>query len=122
MRCYKRTTWRRKMPSSCPLLNMATKQDPFLEQMRTKAVTYAKRHAYLSPRILEKEGEKDFRLTEREKELLRNLSQGLNREEMAESMYVSPHTIKSMLKTVYNKISAINSADAVRIAIQAGII
>ncbi|MDL2220687.1 LuxR C-terminal-related transcriptional regulator, partial [Eubacteriales bacterium OttesenSCG-928-N14] len=107
--------------------NLAKQKPPglpgeWLEQMRTRSATYAKRHAYLQERFTEKQQKKEYGLTERESELLRNLSQGLNRDEMAQSMYVSPHTIKSMLKTVYNKIGAINSADAVRIAVSEGLI
>ncbi|MDL2224830.1 LuxR C-terminal-related transcriptional regulator [Eubacteriales bacterium OttesenSCG-928-M02] len=94
----------------------------FLQSMRQKTATYAKRHGYLERRFLDANKGDSFGLTPREIELLKNLSQGLNREEMGQSMYVSPHTIKSMLKTVYNKLGAINSADAVRIAIHAKII
>ena len=90
----------------------------WLETIHAKASTYAKRHAYIVKHFAEKsEGNaNEFNLSPREKELLSNLSQGLTREEIAESMYISPHTVKSMAKTVYNKIGAINNADAVRIA------
>lgn len=92
----------------------------WLDLVHTKASTYAKRHAFIAAKFA-----KDapaFSITAREADLLRNLSQGLTREEIAESMYVSPNTVKSMLKNVYSKIGAINSADAVRIALGAKLI
>lgn len=95
----------------------------WLDAVTTKASTYAKRHSFIVSQFQSKEFDmQDFGLTQREIELLRNMSQGLTRDEIAASMYISPHTVKSMLKTVYNKIGAINSADAVRISIGAGLI
>ncbi|MGI6153249.1 MAG: response regulator transcription factor [Christensenellaceae bacterium] len=96
----------------------------WLEEAHTKASTYAKRHAYIVSQFKDtaKRGSQDFGLTSREVELLRNMSIGLTRDEIAASMYISPNTVKSMLKTVYNKIGAINSADAVRISISANLI
>ena len=92
--------------------------DEWIARVHTKASTYAKRHSYIVSQFahLKDNEKKDFGLTHREIELLRNMSQGLTRNEIAESMYLSPHTIKSMLKTAYNKIGAINGADAVRLA------
>ena len=92
--------------------------DDWIARVHIKASTYAKRHSYIVSQFayLKAQETKEFGLTHREIELLRNMSQGLTRDEIAESMYLSPHTIKSMLKTVYNKIGAINGADAVRLA------
>jgi len=89
-----------------------------LAGIHTKASTYAKRRAYIVSQFSYPNDNKspDFGLTDRELELLSNMSQGLTRDEIAQSMYLSPHTIKSMLKTVYSKIGAVNAADAVRIA------
>ena len=96
----------------------------WLEQIHAKASTYAKRRAYICSHFSQKKNETrtDYGLTNREIELLRNMSQGLKREEIAESMYISPHTVKSMLKTVYSKIGAVNGADAIRIASRAELI
>ena len=90
----------------------------WLKEMHTKASTNAKRHAYLASQFADKDYESDIvrSLSERETELLRHMSQGLTREEIAQSMYISPHTVKSMTKNVYNKIGAVNGADAIRIA------
>ena len=96
----------------------------WLETVHAKASTYAKRHSHLVAHFSDINEKKTygFSLSSREKELLSHLSQGLTREEIAESMYISPHTVKSMVKTVYNKIGAINNADAVRIATAANLI
>lgn len=96
----------------------------WLGMVYAKAGTYAKRHLYLTEQYQKdhKGEEREYGLTQRETELLRNLSQGLTREEIADSMDLSLNTVKSMLKQVFGKLGAINSADAVRIAIQAGLI
>ena len=97
---------------------------PWLAAVQVKAASYAKRRAYLISHFKQLRGaeKKDYSLTARERELLQNLSRGLTRDEIAEGMYISPHTVKSMLKIVYNKLGAVNSADAVRIAGAQGLI
>ena len=98
--------------------------EKWLNTVNTKAATYAKRKAFIAAKFKDIYGVNvpEHNLTEREAELLKNLSQGFKREEIAESMFISPHTVKSMLKTVYNKIGAINSADAIRISSNIGLI
>ena len=91
----------------------------WIEKIRIKSSTYAKRHAYLFSKYRqEQDGQViDYRLSLREKELLENLSQGLTRVEMADTMKLSINTIKSLTKQTFAKLGAINAADAVRIAI-----
>ncbi|MFV0362261.1 MAG: LuxR C-terminal-related transcriptional regulator [Suipraeoptans sp.] len=91
----------------------------WLYNLYTKVNTFAKKHAILmkSRKQVIKGGEKDFKLSEREKTILTNISQGLTREEIGELLYLSPNTIKSVLKQIYAKLGAINAADAVRIGI-----
>ncbi|MDL2327844.1 LuxR C-terminal-related transcriptional regulator, partial [Ruminococcaceae bacterium OttesenSCG-928-A11] len=91
----------------------------WLDETYAKASTYAKHHAYLVGRYRkQQEGRQtDYGLSAREAELLTHLSQGLTREEMAQEMELSINTIKSLTKQVFAKLGAINSADAVRIAI-----
>lgn len=91
----------------------------WLDEMHAKASTYAKRHAYIAGRFrIRQEGLLvDYSLSRRETELLSNLSQGLTREEIADSMQLTPNTVKSMTKQTFAKLGAINAADAVRIAI-----
>lgn len=91
----------------------------WLDESYAKASTYAKHHAYLVGRYRqEQEGRlTDYGLSARETELITHLSQGLTREEMAQEMNLSINTVKSLTKQAFAKLGAINSADAVRIAI-----
>jgi LuxR family maltose regulon positive regulatory protein len=61
-------------------------------------------------------------LPRREMKVLIGLSRGLTRQEMAEEWNSSINTIKSIVKSLYNKLGAVNSADAVRIATSMGIL
>jgi LuxR family maltose regulon positive regulatory protein len=61
-------------------------------------------------------------LSRRELAVLTGLSQGLTRTEIAENSSISVNTVKSVIRSVYNKLGAINQADAVRIAGALGII
>jgi LuxR family maltose regulon positive regulatory protein len=61
-------------------------------------------------------------LSRREMVVLVGISQGLTREEMAEDNSLSINTIKSVIRSVYNKLGAVNRADAVRIATAQGIL
>jgi LuxR family maltose regulon positive regulatory protein len=61
-------------------------------------------------------------LSPRERDVLVWLSQGLTREEIAATSTLSPNTIKSTIRNVYNKLGAVNRADAIRLGLEAGII
>jgi len=99
--------------------------DKWLNNIYSKSSTYAKRQSFYKTKYNTKnrsEMAEHLRLTNREKEILINLCQGLTREEIAESLYISVNTVKSSLQRIYNKLDAVNSADAVRIAAQMKII
>ena len=66
--------------------------------------------------------EKIIELSPREKEVLLDLYHGLSREEIAENQYLSINTIKKVLQSIYLKLDANNSIDAIRIALDKGII
>lgn len=55
-------------------------------------------------------------LTEKETEILLDLCNGLTREEIAENQNITINTVKSRMQNIYQKLGAINSFDAVRIA------
>jgi LuxR family maltose regulon positive regulatory protein len=61
-------------------------------------------------------------LSARELDVLTGLSQGLTREEIAEASAISLNTVKSVIRSVYNKLGALNRADAVRIATASGLL
>jgi LuxR family maltose regulon positive regulatory protein len=62
------------------------------------------------------------RLSKRELEVLSNLAQGFTRQDIADANSISVNTAKSTITNVYNKLGAINRADAVRIAASMGIL
>jgi LuxR family maltose regulon positive regulatory protein len=61
-------------------------------------------------------------LSRRERAVLTGLSRGLTREEIALDGGISVNTVKSAIRSVYNKLGAVNRADAVRIAGARGIL
>lgn len=102
----------------------AAREDPactipreWLDAIFTKASTYAKRKARLKVDYNLSNGQQPVAvLSKLEKEILWDLCQGLSREEIAESCSLSVNTIKSTLKSIYNKLGASSAFDAVRIA------
>jgi LuxR family maltose regulon positive regulatory protein len=61
-------------------------------------------------------------LTEREREVLRHVSEMLNTAEVASEMYISVNTVKTHLKSIYRKLAATHRREAVRRARQLGLI
>ncbi len=57
-------------------------------------------------------------LSERETEVLKMLSQGLNYKDVAEALFLSPHTIKTHIKNIYAKLHVKNRAEAIYKAIK----
>ena len=67
-------------------------------------------------------GETNVELSEREKDVIREIASGLNTREVADKLGISTHTVDSHRKNVVTKINARNTADIVRYAIKRGII
>jgi non-specific serine/threonine protein kinase len=61
-------------------------------------------------------------LSEREAEVLRLAAAGLSNVEMAERLYLSPHTIRAHLQRIYAKLEVENRAAAVRFAAENGLL
>ncbi|GHU06973.1 hypothetical protein FACS1894151_00590 [Spirochaetia bacterium] len=61
-------------------------------------------------------------LSHREQQILISLSQGLTREEIAAEIDLSINTVKSIIKRIYNKLGAMNRADAIRVASDLGLL
>lgn len=64
----------------------------------------------------EKTDENIFQLSEREKEILRSLCQGLEYKEIADQLSISPNTVKKHVIHIYEKLHVNNKAHALRIA------
>lgn len=63
-----------------------------------------------------------FQLSDREKELLRLLSQGLQHKEIAARINISPHTVKKHTLNIYHKLHVNSKAQALRIAYTKGLL
>jgi LuxR family maltose regulon positive regulatory protein len=97
----------------------------WLDDIYRKSATHAKRLSVFAGDYYQRNSislPPAQKLSKRETEVLDNLSQGLTREEIAEANSLSINTIKSVIKSVYNKLGAVNRADAIRIATSMGIL
>lgn len=61
-------------------------------------------------------------LSEREADVLRLTASDLSNAEAAERLYLSPHTVRAHLQRIYAKIEVDNRAEAVRFALENGIL
>ncbi len=91
----------------------------WLKNISMKSSTYAKKQsevikAYQLDQGLV--GQDQNKLTNREMAVLADLCQGLSREEIASNCNLSRSTVRSILESVFNKLGAKNSIEAVRIA------
>lgn len=63
-----------------------------------------------------------FMLTEREKEILQLLSQGLEYKEIGQQIFISPNTVKKHCINIYQKLHVNSKAQALRIAYKKGVL
>jgi len=76
----------------------------------------------LPAQMSNKTGENFFQLSEREKEILQLLSQGLEYKEIAARINISPNTVKKHSINIYHKLHVNSKAQALRIAYTKGLI
>jgi LuxR family maltose regulon positive regulatory protein len=97
---------------------------PWLEKIRLGASAYAKKLFVIVALHRSEDGESaaplstgvQATLSRREREVLTAILQGMTRVEIAAQTSLSENTVKSITRSVYNKLGALNKADAVRIA------
>lgn len=70
----------------------------------------------------EASGENLFQLSDREREVLQLLSEGLDYKEIAAKTFISPNTVKKHTISVYHKLHVNSKAQALRIAYTKGLI
>jgi LuxR family maltose regulon positive regulatory protein len=96
----------------------------WLERVRLDAAAYAKKFFTVAeqsrPASL-RQGE-GVNLSRRELDVLTGLYQGMTREEIASLFSLSVNTVKSVTRSIYNKLGAVNKADALRIAVSLGLV
>lgn len=92
----------------------------WINNIYQKASSYAKRVTSMGKESAKTDKEnvnaKKFSLSKREEEILNCLAQGLTREEIANFYSISISTVKKHITNVYNKLGAVNRADAIYIA------
>ncbi|MDR1108865.1 MAG: LuxR C-terminal-related transcriptional regulator [Spirochaetaceae bacterium] len=104
---------------SCPIPR------PWLEKIRRGSSAHAQKLFEAASQFRERRytgASRGSRLSPREMAVLIRLSQGLTREEIAGDSQISINTVKSVIKSIYNKLGAVNLADAIRIAVSKGIL
>ena len=57
-------------------------------------------------------------LSKRETEVIKLLSKGMNYKDVAENLFLSPHTVKTHIKNIYSKLHVSNRAEAIFKAIK----
>tara|TARA_R110000850_G_scaffold73851_1_gene162081 strand:- start:69 stop:719 length:651 start_codon:yes stop_codon:yes gene_type:complete len=60
----------------------------------------------------------DFNLTKRETEILEQLASGLNYNQIAENLFISPGTVRKHIENIYQKLHVHNKVEAVQMAIK----
>jgi LuxR family maltose regulon positive regulatory protein len=99
----------------------------WLEKIRQGASAYAKKlfamteHTRSGP-VGDGDADQGPKLSRRELEVLTGLSHGMTQEEIAGQASLSVNTVKSVIRSIYSKLGAINKADAVRIAASRGLV
>ena len=92
--------------------------EEWLEKVDRKASIYAKKTAVVSSVFKDENNVDDSAsLSEREREVLLDLYHGLSREEIATNRYLSINTVKTILRSIFIKLDAYNSVDAIRIGL-----
>jgi DNA-binding NarL/FixJ family response regulator len=64
------------------------------------------------------EQEEDISLSKRETEVLEQLSKGLNYQQIAENLFISPSTVRKHIENIYKKLNVHNKVEAVTVAMK----
>ena len=92
---------------------------PWLEDINRKASAFAKKKSHMISEYKATNNlEEEVPLTKRERDILKDLSLGLSRSEIAANQNISINTVKMAISIIYEKLHANNLADAIRIAFE----
>jgi DNA-binding CsgD family transcriptional regulator len=72
--------------------------------------------------LVETEGTRSTPLSKREREILQKVADGATTRQVASDLGISPHTVKTHLERIFEKLGANDRAQAVAIAIRTGIV
>lgn len=67
-----------------------------------------------NPVNFEQKTDEDIKLTNREVEVLEQLSKGLNYNVIADNLYLSPSTVRKHIENIYNKLQVHNKLEAIQ--------
>jgi DNA-binding NarL/FixJ family response regulator len=73
-------------------------------------------------RVISEQDKTDFSLSKREIEVLDQLSQGLDYNEIAENLFISPSTVRKHIENIYRKLQVNNKMRAVKKALKHNLI
>jgi LuxR family maltose regulon positive regulatory protein len=91
--------------------------ESWLEDISRKSASYAKRRTQIIAEYAQAHRLTDsIAITPQETDILKDLSQGLSRAEIASSRNLSVNTVKMVINSLYSKLGAQNVADVIRIA------
>ncbi|MCL2175483.1 MAG: LuxR C-terminal-related transcriptional regulator [Treponema sp.] len=95
----------------------------WLEDINHKSSTLAKRKAKMISGYMQANNiEKGIKLTEREIDILKDLSDGLSRTEIASGRNLSVNTVKMTINIIYDKLNVLSLSEAIRAAAELKII
>ena len=66
--------------------------------------------------------QEEFELTDREMDILEGIVDDLTTEHLADKLFISPHTVRVHIKSIYKKLHVHTRASAVRLAITKGLV
>ena len=95
----------------------------WLENINRKSASYAKQQSYIITKYRQINClDADVFISPRESDILRDLSHGLSRAEIASNLGLSINTVKMFINNIYSKLGAENFADLIRIATERNLI
>ena len=95
----------------------------WLENINRKSSAFAKRMTHITSKYMAANHlDNEIALTRRETEILKDLSQGLSRSEIAVSQNISVNTVKMVINVIYEKLRVTSLPDAIRIAVVRNIV
>ena len=111
------------------LINLAMNQSEYqfdlewLQEIKRKAADYAENIIVMRKNFLSgnQTVQKKIKLSGREHEVLRLMAYGLTRNEISKKLGLSVNSVKTYIAGIYNKLGAVNKADAIRLALSLGI-
>jgi LuxR family maltose regulon positive regulatory protein len=94
----------------------------WLLAIRSSASVYAKKRFLVLAQYAGRDGAASADFSQHELAILGGLSRGRTAEEIADDMRISVNMVKSVIRSLYAKLGAINRADAIRIATAKGLL